>query len=90
MYSVVSASPITGRTHQLRVHFSHIGHPICGDTLYGYPSQFINRQALHAYKLIFDHPTKNEKITLLAPPPKDITDFINIAFPYEAFDIKNI
>ena len=90
MYSVVSASPITGRTHQLRVHFSYIGHPICGDTLYGYPSQFINRQALHAYKLIFDHPTRNEKITLLAPPPKDFTDFMSIAFPYEPLNIKNI
>ncbi len=90
MYSAVSASPITGRTHQLRVHFSHIGHPICGDTLYGYPSQFIKRQALHAYKLVFDHPTRNEKMTIMAPPPKDIVNFINIAFPGEVFDIEKI
>lgn len=89
MYSIVSASPITGRTHQLRVHFSHIGHPICGDTLYGYPSQFIKRQALHAYKLVFNHPTTAEEITIIAPPPKDISDFINIAFPTEHLDIEN-
>lgn len=89
MYSIVSASPITGRTHQLRVHFSHIGHPICGDTLYGYPSQFIKRQALHAYKLVFTHPTKNEEITITAPLPNDISEFINIAFSEESFDIKD-
>lgn len=46
----------TGRTHQIRVHFSHIGHPILGDTLYGSPSELINRQALHSYKLTFIHP----------------------------------
>ena len=46
----------TGRTHQIRVHFSHIGHPILGDTLYGSPSKLINRQALHSYKLTFIHP----------------------------------
>ena len=39
----------TGRTHQIRVHFSHIGHPILGDTLYGSPSELINRQGLHSY-----------------------------------------
>ena len=46
MYSAVFASPITGRTHQLRVHFSSKGNCICGDTLYGYPCEYINRQAL--------------------------------------------
>mgnify|MGYP003260836998 FL=1 len=42
----------TGRTHQIRVHFSHINHPILGDTLYGTPSPLINRQALHSYKTV--------------------------------------
>ena len=49
--SVVRVHPITGRTHQIRVHMSHIGHPILGDTLYGEESALIDRQALHAYKL---------------------------------------
>jgi 23S rRNA-/tRNA-specific pseudouridylate synthase len=50
-YSLVLCQPITGRTHQLRVHFSHIGHPILGDDLYGTPSPLIPRHALHALSL---------------------------------------
>ncbi|MDF2928794.1 MAG: pseudouridine synthase, RluA family [Anaerospora sp.] len=46
----------TGRTHQIRVHFSHIGHPLLGDDLYGGCTDLINRQALHAGKLAFNHP----------------------------------
>lgn len=49
--SVLKVRPITGRTHQIRVHMSHIGHSILGDTLYGEKSELIGRQALHAYKL---------------------------------------
>lgn len=49
--SVLIVRPITGRTHQIRVHMKHIGHPIIGDSLYFEKSPFINRQALHAYKL---------------------------------------
>lgn len=51
--SLVKVQPITGRTHQIRVHFSSIGHALIGDSLYGTPSKFISRQALHAYKLSF-------------------------------------
>ena len=80
MFSLVEASPITGRTHQLRVHFAHLGHPICGDTLYGYPSDFIDRQALHAYKLSFTHPLTSEKITLTAPPAKDMSELFDTVF----------
>ena len=47
-YTVVEAAPLTGRTHQLRVHFAHIGHPIIGDDLYGTPSELIDRHGLHA------------------------------------------
>ena len=56
----------TGRTHQIRVHFSHIGHPLAGDVLYG-GGTFFNRQALHAAKLEFVHPFTGEEIICHAP-----------------------
>ncbi len=62
----------TGRTHQIRVHFSHIGHPILGDTLYGHHSELINRQALHSYKITFMHPITKKIIILEAPIPEDM------------------
>ena len=49
--SVVLVKPVTGRTHQIRVHLAHIGHPIIGDSLYFEKSEFIGRQALHCYKM---------------------------------------
>ncbi len=52
--SVLLVTPITGRTHQIRVHMSHIGHPIVGDFLYGKESDIMPRQALHAYRLDID------------------------------------
>ena len=66
-YSVILASPITGRTHQLRVHFSSIGHPIVGDSLYGEASDEISRQALHAIALRFPSPRNGEEKKLYAP-----------------------
>ena len=72
MYSAVLAAPITGRTHQLRVHFSSKGNCICGDTLYGYPSEYINRQALHAFRLEFSHPSSGAPMCVYAPLPDDI------------------
>lgn len=56
----------TGRTHQIRVHFSHIGHPLVGDKLYGGKPLF-KRQALHAAKLEFTHPITGEEIICFAP-----------------------
>lgn len=67
----------TGRTHQIRVHFSHIGHPILGDTLYGSPSELINRQALHSYKLTFIHPVTKKELILESSLPNDIKNIIN-------------
>ena len=66
----------TGRTHQIRVHFSHINHPILGDTLYGTPSPLINRQALHSFKITLLHPISKQILTLEAPIPNDMK-FIN-------------
>jgi len=62
----------TGRTHQIRVHLSFIGHPICGDLLYGQASPLIDRQALHAGGLRFTHPRSKKKVVLDAPLPVDI------------------
>lgn len=89
-YSFVEATPITGRTHQLRVHFAHLGYPICGDTLYGYSSQYISRQALHAYKISFIHPTTDNRMTITAKLPSDMLNFYNIAFTNTTFDIERI
>ena len=53
----------TGRTHQIRVHFASIGHPLLGDTLYGQKSDLISGQALLCYKLSFIHPVTNKELT---------------------------
>ena len=71
-YSVVKCVLKTGRTHQIRVHMQYIGHSILGDTLYGHSSDFINRQALHSYKMSFVHPIKNEKVGYTASLPNDL------------------
>lgn len=70
--SVVHVTLETGRTHQIRVHLSNIGHPILGDTLYGNPSSVINRQALHAYKVKFIHPITGLNVEYIATIPSDI------------------
>jgi len=69
----------TGRTHQIRVHLSHIGHPIYGDSLYGIKedTNLILRQALHASYLCFKHPRTREEICLKSKLPKDILDLID-------------
>ena len=77
-HTLVLARPITGRTHQLRVHFAHIGHPITGDDLYGTPSPYITRHALHAHRLSFPHPTDGRRITVTAPPPSDFSELLRI------------
>lgn len=65
----------TGRTHQIRVHFAHIGHPLLGDTLYGSSRpQLIDRQALHCSKIIFKHPFTEKQLSVKAPLPKDLKD----------------
>lgn len=75
-YSVVKCILETGRTHQIRVHLAHIGHPLLGDTLYGTSSPLISRQALHAYKVKFIHPISLKSIELTAKIPNDIENII--------------
>jgi len=62
----------TGRTHQIRVHLSHIGHPIAGDELYEGGDFLIRRQALHAYYIEFDHPMTKERVSFETDIPEDI------------------
>lgn len=62
----------TGRTHQIRVHFAHLGASLVGDTLYGNGSEIINRQALHCKTIYFIHPITGEKIELDSNFPEDI------------------
>jgi len=75
-YSLVKCNLKTGRTHQIRVHLSYIGHSILGDDLYGERSELINRQALHAYKVSFIHPLIKRKFEIDVEIPKDINDVI--------------
>lgn len=62
----------TGRTHQIRVHFAYIGHPLCGDDLYGGDRSDIKRQALHCGKMRFKLPLTGEVIEIESPLPDDI------------------
>jgi 23S rRNA pseudouridine1911/1915/1917 synthase len=64
----------TGRTHQIRVHLSHIHHPIIGDTLYGGNVNLIGRQALHGDILQFPHPFFQRMVVVEAPWPADLSD----------------
>ncbi len=91
-FTLVEMYPKTGRTHQLRVHMSYIGHPIVGDRMYGggplYTSQLegrndiaegplMTRQALHARSIAFNHPRTDERMQLEAPLPEDFTTTLN-------------
>ncbi|WP_284139400.1 RluA family pseudouridine synthase [Virgibacillus sp. LDC-1] len=62
----------TGRTHQIRVHFSSIGHPLAGDDLYGGSTLRIKRQALHCRELAFEHPFTKKELTFQAAMPTDM------------------
>ena len=70
-HTLVRFSLKTGRTHQIRVHAKHIGHPVVGDPLYGYKNQkfHLNGQLLHAFRLTITHPTTGEVMTFEAPLP---------------------
>lgn len=75
-YSIVKCILETGRTHQIRVHMSYIGHPILGDTLYGHQSNLIDRQALHSYMISFIHPINKNRVTYTAPLYNDMKKLI--------------
>jgi len=71
-YSLVEAEPLTGRTHQIRVHFASIGRPVVGDRLYGKASPLVGRQFLHAWRLGFRLPTSGRYQEFESPLPGDL------------------
>lgn len=75
--SLLELQIFTGRTHQIRVHLSHIGHPIIGDTLYNKESPYINRQALHSHYLKIKAPRTKNPIEIFADLPKDMKNLID-------------
>jgi len=75
--SLVHLTLETGRTHQIRVHMAHLGHPLLGDDLYGGTRERIDRQALHACRLSFTHPMTGQAISLEAPLPADMQRIVS-------------
>ena len=66
----------TGRTHQIRVHFEYLGYPLLGDITYGGDREMIERPALHALSLAFDHPRTRKRMRFIARLPRDIVELI--------------
>jgi 23S rRNA pseudouridine1911/1915/1917 synthase len=82
--TLVEARPKTGRTHQIRVHLSSIGHPVIGDRAYGGGGDDarrlgLTRPFLHSWRIAFDHPVTGERIELEDPLPEDLTDALTLA-----------
>jgi len=81
-FSLVEAEILTGRTHQIRVHLAHLGHPVLGDDKYGdfdlnhrLRKQGLKRMFLHAAKLSFAHPASGDTLELASPLPADLEKF---------------
>jgi len=75
-YTLLEAMPETGRTHQIRVHFSAIGHPVLGDPVYGKKSPLLGRQFLHAHRLGFRLPSTGEFVEFRAELPPDLEEVL--------------
>jgi 23S rRNA pseudouridine1911/1915/1917 synthase len=75
-FAYIKVKPETGRTHQIRVHMAHIGHPLAGDDLYGGSLQWIERQALHCGYLSFQHPLTGETLVITMAMPDDMKKMI--------------
>ena len=84
-YTLCQFNLETGRTHQIRVHAKHIGHPIVGDKEYGFKNQKFNLdgQLLHARKLTFVHPDTNERVSFDSPIPKYFEEVLSKLKPYK-------
>jgi 23S rRNA pseudouridine955/2504/2580 synthase len=84
-FAVLEIRLLTGRTHQIRVHLAHVGHPVLGDDKYGdfelnrsLASRGVKRLFLHARRLAFDHPASRERLRLEAPVPPEMARFIEM------------
>ena len=75
-YSLLKIHLLTGLTHQIRVHFSALGHPLLGDAAYGGPCDRMKRQALHAWRVRFRHPLTGKEIQVQAPVSQDMRRLI--------------
>lgn len=76
-FALIEAKPMTGRTHQIRVHAYALGHPLVGDILYGAQEAYgIPRPMLHAQSLSFIHPVTNERVKFTAPHPPDFDSLL--------------
>lgn len=76
--TLLECRPVTGRTHQIRVHLSLLGAPILGDSQYGNRyKKGIKRMYLHAHKVLFTHPFTKKKMTITAPIPKEFLEFFD-------------
>ncbi len=84
-FTLIEAEPHTGRTHQIRVHFASIGHPVVGDKLYGAPGKFrhdgkeyptLTRNFLHAAKIEFSHPRTGVPLAFTSQLPRELADFL--------------
>ncbi|MDH4368040.1 MAG: pseudouridine synthase, partial [Dehalococcoidia bacterium] len=71
-YTLVEVSPVTGRTHQIRIHLSAIGCPVVGDHTYGVKSAHLDRQFIHAYRLGFRLPSTGQYQEFTSPLPTDL------------------
>jgi 23S rRNA pseudouridine1911/1915/1917 synthase len=79
-YTYLEASPITGRTHQIRVHLASLGHPVVGDAVYGHPTKLVARQFLHAWRLTLHHPIDGRELSFEARLSEDlqaVLDYLN-------------
>jgi len=76
-FTYVEVYPKTGRTHQIRVHLAHLGHPIVGDDLYGKRARTLSeRPLLHALRITFTHPVLGKNVVVEAPVPRDMEAFV--------------
>ena len=82
--ALLCLTPETGRTHQLRVHLSSLGHPLYGDGLYGREQADLDRPALHAAKLVFPDPVTGDMVEVCAPLPQDLDRLIKARMGTEA------
>jgi len=80
-HSLIEIHPTTGRTHQIRVHFAALDHPLVGDATYGKADIRLNRHFLHASKLGFTHPSKGEYVEFTSSPPPELKAFLKHVCP---------